>query len=248
MFGWKARQQGRFIIVVAWRFWAKSFDDPWTRPTLLLPPTSTYKYSSPTSPLVFPPFPDQEMSRHMGRQDSSRDEISPDESSSSLSLIVLPLTARQWSFPPLSPHKSRRRKLLMLSKKPMELVSITLTNHGAQPPAAPGTSPIQLTMDSGRTILHQKPGAHIDPSVHGDHPSPPHSPALAAPSDPTCPVRRSLLIQPFLSHLFFPKKFGFAFAMFSLDHAHCIPWGDWSTVTDGLTNISLFIISLSNSL
>ena len=106
---------------------------------------------------------------------------------SALDLVSLPFISRYTPCSP--PRKPRRRKLFMLSKKPMELVSITFSHH--HPQTAPTTEalPIQLKTDTGRTIILEKPGIHLDPSVHGDHPSPPHTPVLTLPTDPTCSVR-----------------------------------------------------------
>jgi hypothetical protein len=110
-----------------------------------------------------------------------------DTVASALALVSLPFTSRYTSCSP--PRKPRRQKFFMLSKKPMELVSITFSHH--HPQAVPTTEalPIQLKTDTGRTIILEKPGIHLDPSVHGDHPSPPHTPALAIPTDSTCSVR-----------------------------------------------------------
>lgn len=101
---------------------------------------------------------------------------------SGLDLIALPFTSRYTSCSP--PRESKRQKLLMLSKKPMELVSITFSHHQSPPTTTTAPLPIQIKTDSGRTIIHQKPGIHLDPSVHGDHPSPPHSPSLEFSPDP----------------------------------------------------------------
>jgi hypothetical protein len=117
----------------------------------------------------------------MARSSSARDPYE-------LNLIALPFISRYTSCS--LPRKPRRRKPLMLSKKPMELVSITFSHHHHQTlPTADAAPLIQLRTDAGRTIIHEKPGMHLDPSVHGGCASPPHAPALATTTDPTHLVR-----------------------------------------------------------
>lgn len=107
---------------------------------------------------------------------------------STLSAIYLPLITRSLSPCP-SPRK-KRSKFAMLSKKPMELVSVVLP----QSTRSAAIDPIQLRTDSGRTILHEKAGFHLDNSIHGDHPSPPRSPHDVSPPDPALSVRSIILL------------------------------------------------------